>query len=208
MPAKKTTPLLIVVSAPSGAGKTTLCNRLLKAAPNVTRAITCTTREPRPGEKDGVDYYFLRPDDFRRRVRAGRFLEHATVHGNHYGTLKGEVRNRLRAGNDVVLAIDVQGAAAIREEAAGDPRLRAALVEVFILPPSIDELQARLVKRKSETPGNLRKRLREARREIAQWKYYDYVIVSGSRAEDFRKFKAIYEAEKLRQHRVVPPKVR
>ena len=113
---QKPSPLLLVVSAPSGAGKTTLCNRLLRSSPNVARAITCTTRDPRPGEKDGKDYYFLRAADFLKRVQAGNFLEHATVHGSSYGILKSEITSKLRAGEDVVLAVDVQGAATIRKQ--------------------------------------------------------------------------------------------
>src|SRR5690242_11350033 len=102
-------PLLIVISAPSGGGKTTLCRELLAACPNMTRAITCTTRDPRPGEQDGVDYYFLDAGAFLKRVQAGNFLEHAHVFSNSYGTLKSEVLDKLRDGRDVLLNIDVQG---------------------------------------------------------------------------------------------------
>src|SRR5678815_5951587 len=101
-------PLLVLISAPSGGGKTTLCQQLLSARPQMTRAVTCTTREPREGEKDGVDYYFLDPGDFLKRVQAGNFLEHATVYGNSYGTLKSEVLSKLRQGKDVILNVDVQ----------------------------------------------------------------------------------------------------
>src|SRR6059058_885050 len=134
-------PLLVVLSAPSGTGKTTLCEQLLKVRPNVTRAITCTTRSPRPGEQDGVDYYFLDATTFLKRVQAGNFLEHATVYGNSYGTLKSEVLSKLRQGKDVVLNVDVQGAAAIRVEAETDPELKRALVTVFLAPPSIATLE-------------------------------------------------------------------
>src|SRR5881296_3226807 len=130
-------PLLILISAPSGGGKTTLSQQLLASRPNITRAITCTTREPRPGEKDAVDYYFLDAATFLKRVQAGNFLEHATVHGNSYGTLKSEVLGKLRQGNDVVLNVDVQGAAAIRAEAEHDPEVKRALVTVFLTPPSL-----------------------------------------------------------------------
>src|SRR5437870_2924172 len=125
-------PLLIVVSAPSGGGKTTLCEQLLRARQNITRAITCTTRPPRPGERDAVDYYFLDAGDFLKRVQAGNFLEHATVYGNSYGTLKSEVLGKLRQGNDVVLNVDVQGAAAIRAAADADQELGRALVTIFL----------------------------------------------------------------------------
>src|ERR1700691_3919382 len=114
-------PLLIVISAPSGGGKTTLCKQLLAAHSNMTRAVTCTTRLPREGEQDGVDYYFLDATSFLKRVQAGNFLEHATVFGNSYGTLKSEVLSKLRQGKDVLLNVDVQGAATIRERAKEDP---------------------------------------------------------------------------------------
>src|SRR5687767_1728746 len=138
------TPLLIVVSAPSGGGKTTLCEQLIKTRPNVTRAITCTTRAPRPGEKDGEDYYFLDAGTFLKRVQAGNFLEHATVYGNSYGTLKAEVLGKLRQGLDVILIVDVQGAAAIREHADRDPEVKRSLVTVFLTPLSLSTLEQRL----------------------------------------------------------------
>src|ERR1043165_9363492 len=108
---KNPSPLLIVGSAPSGGGKTTLCEQLLEKHPNMTRAVTCTTREPRKGEVDGEDYFFLDATNFLKRVQAGNFLEHATVYGNSYGILKSEVLSKLRQGKDVLLNIDVQGAA-------------------------------------------------------------------------------------------------
>src|SRR5215469_13600090 len=142
-----TSPLLILISAPSGGGKTTLCQRLLAARPNMTRAITCTTRAPREGERDGVDYYFLNAESFLKRVQSGNFLEHATVYGNSYGTLKSEVLGRMRHGQDVLLTVDVQGAATIREKAQEDPELRRALISVFLTPPSVAVLEERLKKR-------------------------------------------------------------
>src|SRR5260221_14250718 len=116
-------PLLILISAPSGGGKTTLCERLLAARPGMSRAVTCTTRAPREGERDGVDYYFLNAESFLKRVQAGNFLEHATVYGNSYGILKSEVLGKMRQGQDVLLNVDVQGAATIRERALQDPEL-------------------------------------------------------------------------------------
>src|SRR5947199_4041675 len=140
-------PLLIVLCAPSGGGKTTLCQQLLAARPNITRAITCTTRPARPGELDEVDYFFLDAATFLKRVQAGNFLEHTTVYGNSYGTLKSEVLGKLRQGKDVVLNVDVQGAATIREESKEDHELGRALLTVFLTPPSMHVLEERLQKR-------------------------------------------------------------
>jgi guanylate kinase len=197
--------LLVVVSAPSGAGKTTMGERTLAARPSMARAVTCTTRDPRPGEKEGVDYYFLDAAAFLRRVQAGNFLEHATVHGNSYGTLKSEVLGKLRAGKDVLLIVDVQGAAAIRAHAEGDPELKRALVMVFLTPPSLAVLEARLRKRGQDSPGAIAKRLGVARQEIAQWKNFDYLIISSSVEEDARRLAAILDAEQMRQGRAHLP---
>ena len=198
-------PMLVVISAPSGAGKTTLCEQTLAARPNMTRAITCTTREPRPGEKDGVDYYFLDAGDFLKRVQAGNFLEHATVYGNSYGTLKSEVLGKLRSGKDVLLNVDVQGAAAIRAHAEEDAELKTALVTVFLTPPSMSILEVRLKKRGQDSPQIIAKRLSVAKQEIVQWKNFDYLIVSSSIAEDVRRLQAILDAEQMRQGRAQLP---
>src|SRR5438477_4836609 len=140
----KANPLLIVISAPSGGGKTTLCQQLIATNPNVVRAVTCTTRAPRESERDGVDYYFFDASSFLKRVQAGNFLEHATVYGNSYGTLKSEVLGKLRHGRDVLLNVDVQGAATIRERATDDPELKSSLVTVVITPPSLAVREQRL----------------------------------------------------------------
>jgi len=198
-------PLLILISAPSGGGKTTLCHQLLAARPDMTRAITCTTRAPRPGEKDGVDYYFLGEAEFQRRVLAGEFIEHATVFGWSYGILKSELVNKLRSGPDVLLNVDVQGAATIRKRAQGDPELKRALVTVFLTPPSIRVLQERLKRRASDAPEEIQKRLGIARQEIAQWKNFDYLLISLSVEEDLRRMLAMVEAEKMRATRSQPP---
>ena len=197
--------LLIVISAPSGGGKTTLCQQLLAARPNITRAITCTTRPPRPGEQDGVDYFFLDAGTFLKRVQAGNFLEHATVYGNSYGTLKSEVLGKLRQGKDVVLNVDVQGSATIRSEAETDPELKRALVSVFLAPPSISVLEERLRKRGMDSPSVIQKRLSVARQEIGQWKNFDYLIVSSTIAEDLRRMQAVIDAETMRQSRAHLP---
>jgi guanylate kinase len=198
-------PLLIVISAPSGGGKTTLCHQLLSARPNMTRAITCTTREPRPDEKDGADYYFLDAGSFLKRVQAGNFLEHATVYGHSYGILKSEVLGKLRSGKDVLLNVDVQGAATVRERAEEDPELRRALVSVFLTPESATVLEQRLRQRGTDTAAVIQKRLGVARQEVAQWKNFDYLILSRSVAEDLDRMQAIVDAEKMRTERVATP---
>jgi guanylate kinase len=197
--------LLILISAPSGGGKTTLCQQLLAARPDMTRAVTCTTRPPRPGERDGVDYHFLDAAEFQRRVQAGDFLEHATVFGRSYGTLKSEVLDRLCMGRNVLLSVDVQGAATIRERAQTEPELRRALVTVFLAPASVTVLEERLKKRGADTPGEIQKRLGVARREIAQCQNFDYLLISSTIQEDLGRMLAIVEVEKLRTARTAAP---
>jgi len=198
---------LIVISAPSGGGKTTLCQQLLAAQPETARAITCTTRAPRDGERDMVDYYFLDPASFLKRVQAGHFLEHATVHGNSYGTLKSEVLGKLRQGRDVLLNVDVQGASAIRDRAEQDAELKRALVSVFLTPPSVSILEARLRKRGTDSEAVIQKRLSVARQEVAQWKHFDYLLISGTITEDLRRMLAILDAEKMRTARSHGPEI-
>lgn len=198
-------PLLILISAPSGGGKTTVTARMLAQDPGTVRAVTCTTRAPRDGEKEGIDYYFLDPGDFLKRVQAGHFLEHATVYGNSYGTLKSEVLGRLRQGKDVLLNVDVQGAAAIKTKAEADPELRKALVTVFLTPRSLSVLEERLRSRGQDSPTAIQKRLSVARQEIAQWKHFDYLILSQTINEDLQRLQSIIAAERMRNFRVPPP---
>jgi len=202
---KNSAPLLILISAPSGGGKTTLCHQLLAARPDMTRAVTCTTRAPRPGEKDGVDYYFFEPAEFQRRQQAGEFIERATVFGWSYGILRSELMNKLRSGRDVLLNVDVQGAATIRRRAQEEPELKRALVTVFLTPPSIKVLEERLKKRAADAPEEIQKRLGIARQEIAQWNHFDYLLISLSVPEDLRRMLAIVEAEKMRAPRSQAP---
>jgi len=198
-------PLVVVISAPSGGGKTTLCQQLLAARPQMTRAVTCTTRPPRAGERDGVDYYFLDAGSFLKRVQAGNFLEHATVYGHSYGTLQAEVLGKLRQGKDVLLNVDVQGAASIREKALEVPELKGALVSVFLTPPSLSILEERLQRRGTDAPAVIQKRLSVARQEIAHWRHFDYLLLSASVEEDLRRMLAIIEAEKMRSGRAEAP---
>jgi guanylate kinase len=194
-------PMLIVISAPSGGGKTTLCQQLLARHPEMTRAITCTTRAPRAGELDGRDYYFIDDDEFTRRIESGAFLEHARVHDHSYGTPKAEVLEKLRQGHDVLLNIDVQGAGTVCSRAAADADLRGALVTVFLTPATLAVLEARLRRRGTDAPAELERRLGRARQEIAEWRHFNYLIISTSIAEDVRRMEAVIDAERMRQSR-------
>jgi guanylate kinase len=192
--------ILFVVSAPSGAGKTTLCNALRQTR-DFIYSVSCTTRSPRPGEIEGEDYYFISKEEFARRIEAGEFLEYATVHSHSYGTLRSTVVNHLNDGVDVLLDIDIQGAAAIR--ACTDPQIIDALADVFIMPPSLDELHHRLIKRATETPEQIEVRLRNAATEMKNWRLYRYTIISGSVEEDLKKFRAIQLAERYQSRRLL-----
>lgn len=194
---------MIVVSAPSGAGKTTLCGNLLNADPQVKRVITCTTRPPRAGEKDGVDYFFLSRDVFEKKIENGEFLEYAVVHGNYYGTLKSEVFKIRESGNDVLLNIDVQGAGKIRERASQDEELKRSLVTVFVGATGMDVLEERLRKRALDSEETLQRRLLNAAEEIKRWHEFDYLIISGTMEEDLERLKAIVCTERMRTNRLI-----
>jgi guanylate kinase len=192
-------PLLIVVSGPAGSGKTTLCDRLLAEFPDkIKRIITATTRPPRPGETDNVDYHFLSPGDFLRRVEIGDFYEWAKVHGHYYGTLKSEVREPLYQGLDVLLNVDVQGASAWREQTRADHTFPGVLLTVFVTPPTMDELRRRLEGRGKDSADVIEERLLNARHEIEQLLTYDYCVMSADREHDYQRVRAVYMAEKLR----------
>jgi guanylate kinase len=203
-PRNPAAPLLILISAPSGGGKTTLCHQLLAKHPEMSRAVTCTTRPPRPGEKEGVDYYFLDAPAFARRAEAGDLLEFATVYNHQYGTPKTEVLARLRLGWDVLLNIDVQGAASIAAAASQDAELSGALVTVFLTPATVAELDTRLRKRGTDAEEVVQRRLGLARQEIAQRARFQYLIISTTIEEDLRRMEAIIEAERMRQFRAIP----
>jgi guanylate kinase len=185
--------ILFILSAPSGAGKTTLRN-LLKRTPDFVFSVSCTTRKPRPGEVHGEDYFFLQEEDFLRRVESGDFIEHATVHGNHYGTLRETVLDNLEHGIDVLLDVDIQGAAMIR--ATMHEKIRDAIADVFLMPGSMEELKRRLLKRGTETPEQLEIRLRNATVEMQSRREYRYTLISGLPEEDFENFRAIMLAER------------
>jgi guanylate kinase len=191
--------ILFVVSAPSGAGKTTLVEAL-RQTPYLFYSVSCTTRAPRAGEIDGEDYQFLSDKDFRARIEAGDFLEHARVHGDYYGTLRKSVLTNLKSGVDVLIDIDTQGATAIRN--CDDPVIREALSDIFIMPPNHEELRRRLLKRGTETEQQIESRLSTAAREMALWRRYRYTIISGSVEEDLQRFRQIMIAESYLSRRL------
>lgn len=163
-------------------------------------SISCTTRAPRPGEENGRDYHFLTKEDFFLRLEAGDFLEHATVHGNLYGSLKSEVLSYLQAGTDVVMDIDVQGAEQVR--ACPDEDIQHAFVDLFVMPPSEEELYNRLAGRGTDHPDVIALRMRNALEEMESWRLYGYRLLSSSREEDYTKFQALVTAERLRVSRI------
>ena len=202
--AASSTPLLVVISAPSGAGKTTLCDNVRAALPSATRAVTCTTRKPREGERDGDDYYFLGEEEFLIRIEGGEFLENAVVHGNHYGVLKSELLAKLVGGSDVLLNIDVQGAATIRERAATDSVLSRSLLTVFIFPSSVEELEQRLRGRGTDSEEVIAGRLAIAKEEMEHAGQFDHRLISQSREADVERLLGIIENARLAKREAIP----
>ncbi|MFD2257637.1 guanylate kinase [Luteolibacter algae] len=196
----KRTGILLVVSGPSGSGKTTLCRRLADEQ-EARYSISCTTRAPRPGEVDGRDYHFLTQAQFVEKRTAGDFLESAEVHGNLYGTLKSEVTGLLERGTDVVMDLDVQGAAQVR--ACEDPEIRQAAVDLFVMPEDESELLTRLSGRGTDSEEVISLRMKNALEEISHWPLYTYRLLSRSQEEDYTRFKALVFAERLRVNRQI-----
>lgn len=185
---------LLVVSGPSGSGKTTLCRRATEDGLCVY-SISCTTRQPRQGEADGVDYHFLTPEEFTDRVQKGHFLEHAEVHGNHYGTLKADILNLLEQGKSVVMDIDVQGAEQIR--ACVDGILPKCYTDVYIYVPQ-EELRNRLCGRQTDEDEVISLRLCNAAQEDACLPRYQYCLVSSDRETDYAAFAALLKCQSMR----------
>lgn len=193
------TGILFVVSAPSGAGKTTLCDAL-RQTPDFVYSVSSTTRPPRAGEIEGEDYHFLSEADFNARMKAGDFLEHAKVHEHYYGTLRKPVVASLQDGVDVLIDIDIQGASTIR--ASSDQVIQQALCDVFIMPPNLDELRRRLTKRGTENSQQIDLRIATAAKEMASWRDYRYTIISKSIEQDLQKFRHIMGAERYLSRRL------
>ena len=187
--------LLFVVSSPSGAGKTTLCNRLLKTDTDLTLSISATTRPRRPGEVDGKDYYFVTEEEFLDMREKGEFLESAEVFGNYYGTPKAPVEEALSKGKDILFDIDWQGAQQLGETVPTD------LIKVFILPPSRAELETRLRKRARDPDDVVAQRMEKAESEISHWAEYDYAVVNYDVDEAEQLMRCILVAERLKRTR-------
>lgn len=191
----------MILSGPAGSGKTTLSERLCAEVPKIERVVTCTTRAPREGEVNEVDYHFLDEATFEAKVAEGAFYEYAQVHAYRYGTLKSAVTEPLKAGIDLLLVIDVQGAAALREATREDPSLAKALVSVFVAPADEAQLRQRLAGRGSDNAEEIERRMNTARKELRLWPQYDYFIDSHTQEADFTHLLSIYRAETLRSAR-------
>lgn len=187
--------VLIVISGPSGAGKGTICKALLEKHQNIYLSVSATTRSPRDGEIDGINYYFLTKESFEEKVAQNGFLEYANVHGNFYGTPKVNVEKMLEEGKDVILEIDIQGALQVKENFSEG-------VFIFILPPSMEELKQRIIKRGSETEESLMTRFKNAYKEINYVSKYNYAVVNDTLDLAVSKVESIIAAEKCRVDRI------
>ena len=189
--------LMLVLSSPSGAGKSTISRALLEKHPDLTMSVSATTRPMRPGEVDGKDYYFIDTAKFEQMVADGEFLEHAKVFDNYYGTPRGPVNDALKSGKDVLFDVDWQGTQQLRQNARDD------LVSIFILPPSVDELERRLYARAQDPEDVVKRRMAKATSEMSHWAEYDYIVVNEAIPESVAEAEAILAAERLKRERRV-----
>lgn len=189
--------IALIVSGPSGSGKSSISREVMKRHPEVAFSISCTTRPPRSGERNGVDYHFLSEEEFRKKIEAGEFIEYAQVHGNFYGTLKSEVEKRVTQGIDVILDIDVQGAAKVHELCRESEIFRDAAEFVFVAPPSHAELERRLRGRGTDAEEVILKRLENSKLEISHWREYSYLLINDEFEEAVRKFDALLAAFRM-----------
>ena len=197
MPGKKNRGLVLIVSSPSGAGKTTICKRLVQDIENLSLSVSVTTRLKRQNEIDGKDYFFKNDDEFDKMVKQEKFLEHARVFGYSYGTLKSEINSKITNGINVIVDIDWQGTRQIEEHIPND------IVKIFILPPSIKELEKRLGTRATESQDSFIKRMSEAKKEISHYHEYDFIIINEDVQESVNKIKSILNSESLRRYRQI-----
>jgi guanylate kinase len=194
----------LFVSGPSGAGKTTVCDKLLKENENIHFSISCTTRKPRKAETDGKDYYFISVEEFKRRVDNDEFLEYAEVHDHHYGTLKSEVTEKIKLGSDVLIDIDVQGMRQVRKSLVDNELLQKCSTFVFIAPPSYTELENRLRKRATDSEAVVAKRMLNARKELKAWNEYEYLVLNDEVNKAVKRLESIIEAVCIRTERLAP----
>jgi len=193
----KTKPLFIVLSAPSGCGKSTLIDMILQEYPDICYSISCTTREPRGEEEDGLDYHFKTKERFEELIKENAFIEYACVHGNYYGTLKQPIVEVLNEGNSMILDIDVQGAAKVRDYVRGLPNndpLKIGYVDIFILPPDMEELRRRLEGRGTDTQAVIEKRLVNAEGEIARADEYMYKVTNDDLGMAYKRLCDLIDA--------------
>ena len=190
--------LLAVISGPSGVGKSTVVRRLLKIAPNLKLSVSVSTRKPRPTEEHGKDYFFITEEDFNDRIKRGDFLEYANVHGAYYGTPQEYVKEQLDKGETVILEVDVQGAATVKDAVSKGALKASNIVFVFLIPPSVDILAFRLKRRKTEKKEEMNWRLRAAIAELQVMEKYDYIVVNDKVDSAAEKINAIIKVEKER----------
>ena len=187
--------LLIVVSGPSGAGKDTICQKLIKENSNIWMSVSMTTRKPRPLEKDGVDYFFVSSEEFENKINDNTFLEYASYNDNYYGTPKDKVEKKLNEGKDVILVIDINGAINIK-------KIIPSALFIFIMPPNMETLKNRLIGRKTESKDKVVKRFITAYNEVNNYKKYNYVVVNDKVEDAVNKVKSIIQSEKCRVDRI------
>ncbi len=187
--------LLIVVSGPSGAGKDTICQKLIKENSNIWMSVSMTTRKPRPLEKDGVDYFFVSSEEFENKINDNTFLEYASYNDNYYGTPKDKVEEKLNEGKDVILVIDINGAINIK-------KIIPSALFIFIMPPDMETLKNRLISRKTESKDKVVKRFITAYNEVNNYKKYNYVVVNDKVEDAVNKVKSIIQSEKCRVDRI------
>ncbi len=186
---------MLVLSSPSGAGKSTISRALLEKHPDLTMSVSATTRPMRPGEVEGKDYFFMDTGMFEKMVAAGEFLEHAKVFDNYYGTPRGPVEAALKEGKDVLFDVDWQGTQQLSQNARDD------LVSIFILPPSVEELERRLYARAQDPEEVVKRRMAKATSEMSHWAEYDYIIVNQEIPQSVAEAEAILAAERLKRER-------
>ena len=187
--------LLIVVSGPSGAGKDTICHKLIKENSNIWMSVSMTTRKPRPLEKDGVDYFFVSSEEFENKIKDNTFLEYASYNDNYYGTPKDKVEEKLNEGKDVILVIDINGAINIK-------KIIPSALFIFIMPPDMETLKNRLIGRKTESKDKVVQRFITAYNEVNNYKKYNYVVVNDKVEDAVNKVKSIIQSEKCRVDRI------